>query len=225
MFDFLVLHAPARTLAWDCACGNGQATIDLAARFERVIGTDSSAAQIAQAPTHPRIEWRVAPGERSGIASTTCDLVTVAQALHWLDIGAFFGEATRVLRPQGLVAVWSYSGLHIDEPEADALVRHFGHTIVGPYWPPERHLVDEGYRSIRMPFDEIDVPEFEMGEHWTLEQLVGYVRTWSATSRYRQALNDDPTIGLQARLLEVWREPDEVRRVVWPLTVRVGRGE
>jgi ubiquinone/menaquinone biosynthesis C-methylase UbiE len=225
LFDFLALQAPARTLAWDCACGNGQATIDLAARFERVIGTDSSAAQIAQAPAHPRIEWRVAPGERSGIPSRSCDLVTVAQALHWLDIGAFFGEATRVLRPRGLVAVWSYSGLQLDQPEADALVRRFAHTILGPYWPPERHLVDEGYRSITMPFDEIDVPEFEMTEQWTLEQLVGYVRTWSATSRYRQALKEDPTVELQARLLDVWGEPNEVRRASWPLTVRVGRGE
>src|SRR5688500_6310732 len=105
LFDFLAERAPARELAWDCACGNGQATLDLAGRFDRVIATDSSAAQIAEAPSHPRIEWRVASGERSGIPGGVCDLVTVAQALHWLDIDAFFAEARRVSRPAGLIAV------------------------------------------------------------------------------------------------------------------------
>jgi SAM-dependent methyltransferase len=223
LFDFLAEHAPARTLAWDCGCGSGQATIDLAERFDRVIGTDPSAAQIAQAPPHPRIEWRVAPGERSGIPSAACDLVTIAQALHWLDVDAFFREAGRVARAGGLVAVWSYGDVRLEDPDADSLVRHFARTIVGPYWPPQRRIVDEGYRSITMPFDEIEMPEFEMAERWTLEQLVGYVRTWSATSRYREALNEDPTIEFAARLGELWRDPAEARRVWWPLVVRVGR--
>ena len=223
LFDFLADHAPSRALVWDCACGNGQATIDLAERFDRVIATDSSAAQIAQAPPHRRIEWRVAPGERSGMADATCDLVTVAQALHWLDIDAFFREAGRVTRSGGLVAVWSYGDVGLDFTEGDALVRRFSRTIVGPYWPPQRRLVDEGYRSITMPFDELEVPEYEMTERWTLEQLVGYAGTWSATSAYRKALNTDPTVDLAERLREVWGDPDSARRVVWPLTVRVGR--
>jgi len=223
LFDFLAERAPARTLAWDCACGNGQATIDLAARFDHVIATDPSAAQIAEAPAHPRIEWRVAPGERSGIPSDSCDLVTVAQALHWLDIDAFFGEAARVARPEGLVAIWSYGDARLDEPGPDALVRQFARTTVGPYWPPQRHLVDEGYRSVQMPFEEIDVPAFEMMERWTLDQLVGYIRTWSATSRYRHARNEDPVPELHAKLGAVWPDPDQPKRVWWPLSVRAGR--
>ena len=223
LFDFLAGRAPARRLAWDCACGNGQATMDLAARFDRVIATDSSAAQIAEAPEHPRIEWRVAPGERSGIPAATCDLVTVAQALHWLDIDAFFREAARVVRPSGLVAVWSYGDVVLDETEANEVLRHFAREVVGPYWPPERHLVDEGYRSIEMPFDEIVVPGFEMAEWWTVEQLVGYVSTWSATSLYRKAVNEDPTGDFEARLRDVWGNTDEARRVAWRLSVRVGK--
>jgi SAM-dependent methyltransferase len=222
LFDFLAAQAPARRLAWDCGCGSGQATVDLAERFDRVIGTDPSAAQIAQAPPHPRIEWRTAPGEHSGLPSASCDVVTVAQALHWLDIDAFFREAIRVARPGGLVAVWSYSDVRLDNPDADALVRHFARTVVGPYWPPERRIVDDGYRSITMPLDEIDVPQFEMFEHWTREELLGYIRTWSATSRYREAMNEDPTIELAARLGELWRDPTEARRVRWELSVRVG---
>lgn len=225
LFDFLAERAPARTLAWDCGCGNGQATIDLAERFDRVIGTDPSASQIAQAPPHPRIEWRIAPGERSGIPSATCDLVIVAQALHWLDVEEFFREAARVARRGGLVAVWTYGDVRLDDPAADAVVRHFARTVVGPYWPPQRRIVDDGYRSITLPFDEIDVPEFEMSERWTLEQLLGYVRTWSATSRFREARKEDPTIELAARLGDLWRDPTEARRVSWPLVVRAGENE
>ena len=221
LFDFLAERAPARGVAWDCACGNGQATLDLADQFDRVIATDASAAQIAQAPAHPRIEWRVAPAERSGLPAGTCDLVTVAQALHWLDIDAFFREAARVSRPRGLVAVWSYGGGSLDDPEANEVLRHFARAV-GPYWPPERRLVDEGYRSIRMPLDEIEVPDFDMAEWWTVEQLAGYVGTWSATSAYRKAVNEDPMVDFEARLREVWGNPVEARRVAWRLTVRAG---
>ena len=222
LFDFLAEHAPGRSLAWDCACGNGQATLDIAERFEHVIGTDPSEAQISEAPPHPRIEWRAAPGEQSGIPDDTCDLVTIAQALHWLDIDAFFREAARVARPAGLVAVWTYGDIRLDEPEADAVVRHFARRTVGPYWPPQRGIVDDGYRSVTMPLAELEVPTFEMDDRWTLEQLLGYVRTWSATTRYREALHEDPTIDLAARLGPLWGDPDEPRRVWWPLTVRAG---
>lgn len=223
LFDFLAARAPAHDLAWDCGCGNGQATIDLAERFNHVIGTDPSEAQIAQAPPHPRIEWRVAPGELSGLPDAACDLVTVAQALHWLDIDAFFREATRTTRTGGLVAIWSYADVRVDDPDADPLMTHFSRSVVGRYWPPQRRIVDEGYRGVVMPFDEIEVPRFEMSEEWTLDQLMGYVRTWSATSRYREAVKEDPTIELATRLGEVWRNPAEAKRVWWPLTVRVGR--
>jgi hypothetical protein len=122
-----------------------------------------------------------------------------------------------------LVAVWSYGDVVLDEAEANEALRHFAREVVGPYWPPERHLVDDGYRSIEMPFDEIDVPSFEMAEWWTVEQLVGYVSTWSATSLYRKAVNDDPTGDFEARLRDVWGNSAEARRVAWRLSVRVGR--
>ena len=223
LFDFLAQLAPTRALAWDAACGNGQATLDLAERFERVIGTDASAAQIEQAPPHARIDWRVTPAERSGIASGTVDLVTMAQALHWVDIAAFFREAQRVTRGRGVVAVWSYSGIRSSDERIDALVRHYSRETVGPCWPPGRRLVDEGYRSVEFPFEEIETPPFVMREQWTLAQLVGYIRTWSATSRYIELRQTDPTIELAARLAELWRNPERLNEVEWPLAVRVGR--
>ncbi|MGQ0714409.1 MAG: class I SAM-dependent methyltransferase [Gemmatimonadaceae bacterium] len=222
LFDFLADLAPARALAWDCACGSGQATIDIAERFERVIATDASAAQLQQAPAHPRIEWRVAPAEQSGIASGRMDLVTIAQALHWVNVDAFFAEARRVMKPSGVLAVWSYSGLSTGDDHIDALVRHYSHDIVGPCWPPQRRMVDDGYRSIELPFPELEAPAFAMEERWTLEQLLGYIRTWSATARFMETRREDPTGGLAARLARVWGDRSRVRRVEWPLTLRLG---
>jgi SAM-dependent methyltransferase len=222
LFDFLAELAPAHELAWDAACGNGQATVDLAERFAKVIGTDASAAQLEQAPRHPRIEWRVAPAERSGIDDATVDLITIAQALHWVDITAFFREAQRVAKRRGIVAAWSYSGIRSSDERIEELVRQYSSETVGPCWPRERRLVDEGYRSVDFPFNEIETPAFVMREPWTLAQLLGYVRTWSATSRFVAVHGTDPTVELAAQLAAVWGDPETIKEVTWPLAVRVG---
>ncbi|HEX4936896.1 MAG TPA: class I SAM-dependent methyltransferase, partial [Gemmatimonadaceae bacterium] len=108
LYRFVVGLAPGRELAWDCATGNGQAARDLARYFERVIATDASAAQIEHAAPVPNVEYRVATAESSGLADRSVQLVTVAQALHWLDLDAFYAEVRRVTVPGGVLAAWSY---------------------------------------------------------------------------------------------------------------------
>src|SRR5262249_32870016 len=108
LFEYLASLAPRRTLAWDCAAGSGQATLGLATRFDAVIATDASAAQLAAAPRHPRIDSRVARAERSDLRSGSVDLAVVAQALHWLMLEPFYDEAHRVLTAGGVLAVWCY---------------------------------------------------------------------------------------------------------------------
>src|SRR5262245_38403499 len=102
LFAYLATLVPTCEFAWDCATGSGQAAVALAAHFKRVIATDASATQIANGETHPRVEYRVAPAEQSGLAAASVDLLTVAQALHWFDLPRFFVEANRVLRPRGV---------------------------------------------------------------------------------------------------------------------------
>ena len=93
LFDYVATLVPRTSLVWDCACGNGQATLDLAQRFERVIATDASREQIASAMPHPKVEFRVAPAEQSGLPDESVGLITVAQALHWFDLERFYAEA------------------------------------------------------------------------------------------------------------------------------------
>jgi SAM-dependent methyltransferase len=221
LFDYLGTIAPNRALAWDCATGNGQAAVPLAAVFDRVIATDASETQIANAERHDRIEYRVAPAENSGLNSNSVDLVMVAQALHWFDLDRFYAETNRVLKPVGVIAVSAYRFFHISPAIDDLVSRRYYRDIVGPYWPPERRQI-EAFEEIRFPFPHIHAPAFEMTVQWNLEDLLGYLWTWSATQRYIAANERDPRDEIRGDLLSAWGDPAQSRRVAWPLTLRAG---
>ncbi len=223
LFDYLASISPRRQLAWDCACGAGQASAALAEHFDCVVATDASAQQIAAATPHAQVTYRVAKAEDSGLPSGTVDLVTVAQALHWLDLPAFYAEVHRVLRPAGVLAVWTYGVLLVEGEGVNSLIQHFYETTVGPYWPPERQLVEDGYRSLAFPFAELTPPYFAMQSLWTRQQLLGYLQTWSATARYVDEVGVDPVEALGRQLDPLWKDTDPARGISWPMALRFGR--
>jgi ubiquinone/menaquinone biosynthesis C-methylase UbiE len=223
LFDFLARVSSSRKKAWDCACGSGQATVDLAERFDAVIGTDASASQIKAARPHPRVTYAVARAEESGLESDSVDLVTVAQSLHWFDLPQFYAEVQRVLHPGGVLAVWTYGVPRLNEPNLDRLLQTYYWDTVGQYWPPERRDVENGYRSLAFPFREIASPSLSMLESWTQAQFLGYVRSWSATARYVDARGEDPVVTLERQVSPLWGETQRTRTVSWPLSLRVGR--
>ena len=223
LFDYLATLAPAGSTVWDCATGNGQAAVDLAARFARVIATDASQDQIAAATPHTNVEYRVAQAEASGLADGTVALVTVAQAMHWFDLQKFYAEVKRVLRSDGVLAAWAYGINEIEGAEVNALAKDYYANVVGPYWPSERKLVEEGYRSIPFPFTKITPPVFQMEARWTLEELLGYFSTWSATNRYLKAKGLNPLKPLAVEMEKAWGDPATARQITWPLAMKVGK--
>lgn len=222
LFVWLASVAPSGRHAWDCATGSGQAALGLARHFGRVTATDASHEQIAAAAPHPRIEYRTAAAENSGMESGSVDLVTVAQALHWFDIGRFFREAERVLVPGGVLAVWAYGPVTVEGAETGATVEEFYHSEMGPYWPEERSMVDAGYAGIELPMTELKHPAFSMSVSWKREELLGYIRTWSAVSRFIAKNGCDPVAGLEKRLFPYWND-NSCRTVAWPLTLKAAR--
>ena len=222
LFAFLAETAPATSRVWDCATGTGQAARGLADYFDEVLATDASAGQVEQAEGPANVHYRVAPAEASGLEDASVDLVTVAQALHWFDLPAFYDEVRRVLRPGGVVAVWSYNLLEIG-PEVDAVVERLYRDRLGAYWPAERRHVETGYRDLPFPFEAITAPAFAMEAAWTLPDLTGYLQTWSAVARCRAAEGTDPVAEVEDALCAAWGPPDTPRSVRWPLTLRAGR--
>ncbi|MHB1326789.1 MAG: class I SAM-dependent methyltransferase [Gemmatimonadales bacterium] len=222
LFSWVAEQCVAHDLAWDCATGNGQAAVGLAPLYARVVATDASAAQLANAEQRGNIEYRVAPAEASGLSNRSIDLVTVAQALHWFDRPAFFAEVARVAKPGAVLAVWTYNlvrGGGALDPVIDRLYR----DILGSYWPADRALVETGYRDIEIPFAELTPPPFDMTACWTFAQLTGYLRTWSAAVRYGTRHGADPLEQVAAELAAAWGDVTQSRVLTWPLAVRAAR--
>ena len=221
LFEWLASQVPEGKLAVDVGAGSGQAAIALCAHFDHVIALDPSDAQLANASPTGRVEYRRGSAEATGLDSQSADLLVVAQAFHWFMQESFFAEVRRVVRPGGCLAVWCY-GLAMIAPEIDAVVHELYETYLGPYWEPERKLVEEGYRSVTFPFAEITVPLFEMKLTWTFDHLVGYLGTWSPLKRYIQDRGQDPLALIFPRLEKAW-EANAERPVSWPIAVRAFR--
>jgi SAM-dependent methyltransferase len=222
LFGWLSGQAMRHESAWDCGCGNGQAAIELTPHFRKVLATDPSRQQIEKALPHERISYSVATAEESGLEDGSIDLIVVAQALHWFDFERFYREVRRVADPDGLLAAISYGEVRV-EGAPDKVVSRFYHDIIGPFWPPERRYVDQGYRNIPFPFTEIETPDFEMQAYWTLEQLNGYLGTWSAVKEYERNKGENPLDVIGVELQSAWSDPEHPRLVSWPLALRVGR--
>lgn len=221
LFAFLATQCPERQLACDCGTGNGQAALALAAHFKRVVATDASQAQLDQAPRHPRVEFLYQAAETIALPAGSVDLVTVAQALHWFVIERFFESAEAVLKTEGILAIWSY-GMATVSPSVDVIVHYLYEDILGQFWPSERRLVETGYSSINFPFSPLPTPALSMECKWSLQQLLDYLLSWSATRRYMEVKGSNPLDLVRAELGPAWGDAPQ-RVVRWPLNFRVSR--
>ena len=158
---------PAHRRAWDCAAGNGQATLELAPYFDGGGGHRRERGAVGAGPRGSRRDLPRAPAEASGLPDDSVDLVTVAQALHWLDAAGILGRGAAGARRGGVVAVWCY-GSSTGPAPVDGGCWRFYREVVGPYWAPERRLVETGYRTLEFPFEELAPPSFDMALEWTL---------------------------------------------------------
>jgi SAM-dependent methyltransferase len=218
---FLASAAPDGGLAVDVGCGNGQLTQLLAPYFNRVVGLDPSADQIANAVPNERIQYACAPAEQLPVLDASASLVTAAQAAHWFDLPAFYREVRRIAVPGAVVALVSYGVLRL-EPLLDERFQAFYRDEIGPYWPPERKLVDTGYATIAFPFEELAPPSLDIRLDWHLSDFIGYVLTWSATRSAREAGKDALLMAFFDDIAALWGDPNAKRPVSWPINMRIG---
>jgi SAM-dependent methyltransferase len=220
LYDFILTTVNTKGHAWDCGTGNGQVAQVLAKHFAKVDATDISAQQLANAHASKNTTYHVAPAEKTNFPDHTFDLITVGQALHWFDRDAFFAEVKRVSKPGATLAVWGYATLSIST-ELDEIIGDFYENIIGPYWDNARRMVEEEYRSIEFPFQEVKRAKFAIEVDWTPQQLAGYLESWSATQKYIKVHGNNPVPDVMARAGKLWAE-GETRRIKFPVFAITG---
>jgi len=220
LFEYLFGLCKQHDLAWDCACGSGQASSALAKGFRQVLASDASASQIAQAKGTGNVRFACFPAENSTFLNNSVDVITVAQALHWFDSSAFFKECKRVLKENAPLVVWSYGLSEINE-SIDALVFELYQDVLGAYWPPERRMVENAYADIHFPFQQVQrLDHFQMQQQWSREQFVGYLSSWSAVAQFQKTQHKNPLSEFEKRLAHLWAA-SSIKTINWPLIVIV----
>ena len=222
IFSYLSSLTGSHERAWDCGTGSGQSAIALANYYAEVIGTDASENQIKNAKKKEGVIYKNEQAEKTSLDIESVDLISVAQALHWFNIDMFVQEVKRVLKPDGVLAAWTY-GLHQITSEIDDAINYLYGPMLEKYWPPERTIVEEGYKNINLPMKVIEVPDFQMEIEWELSQLIGYLHTWSAVKKYEAETGENPVDKIYSELAILWKNPERKYKIKWPLTLKVWR--
>ena len=221
LYDFILSHVKGSDLAWDAATGNGQTAVKLATHFKQVIATDISENQLNHATKFANIIYKKEPAETSSLQDQSVDLITVSQAIHWFHFEKFYEEVKRVAKPQAIIAAFSYSMLNVADAPVNKIVQEF-YDSTYEYWDAERRYIDEKYQTIPFPFEEINAPVFSIEYEWTMEQLLGYIGTWSAAQHYYKKTGKDLVDEHFLSLLKgVWQQ--EKYKVKFPCHMRIGK--
>lgn len=219
LYDYLFSQVKNFDNAWDAGTGNGQVARDLSKKFKSIFATDISDKQIQNAVQSENITYSVA-AETTTFPEKSFDLICVAQAIHWFDREKFYAEVKRVAKPNALLAVWGYGLLNINA-DIDPIIKDFYKNIVGPYWDKERRLIDEEYQTIQFPFNEIKVPKFSFSFQWTLEELHGYLTTWSSVQKFMKEKKFNPVDELIEKIKPHWHSSKLT--ISFPLFTRIGK--
>ncbi|PBQ30288.1 SAM-dependent methyltransferase [Sphingobacteriaceae bacterium] len=221
LVKFLTEIVRTRESAWDCGTGNGQLAFELSKNFKQVYASDISESQVKEASAKANIQYLVESAEKTSFADNSFDLITVAQAIHWFNFAAFYAEAQRTIKRGGVLAVIGY-GLLKTGTETDAVISELYGKVLGGYWDKERKYIDENYKTIPFPFEELIAPEFPNEYEWTFDQLIGYLQTWSAVKHYEKQKNENPVLTMLPELQKAWGA-EIVRKIKFPILLRLAR--
>jgi ubiquinone/menaquinone biosynthesis C-methylase UbiE len=225
LIDYIIQFVPEKNCAWDCATGNGQAAILLADRFEKVFATDSSEKQLSFAVQKSNIIYSAGNAADSGFADDSFDLVTVAQAYHWLDFYRVEQEVNRVGKPGAVIAAWGYHIPQCAAAPVNQLINRFYKITVGPYWDAERKYIDDYYRTVPFNFKALPEKGFSIAVNWKPADLAGYINSWSSVQHFTDANHYNPVEELLQQLLLIWPTAGASLPFSFPLFLRLGRIE
>lgn len=73
------------------------------------------------------------------------------------------------------------------------------------------------------PFDELIPPEFEMITEGDLNQVAGFLSSWSGTKIFQQKRGYHPLAEIWNELSSEWGDEKLKRKINWPLHIRLGK--
>jgi len=222
LYDYILSFVKEKNTAWDCATGNGQAAVVLADHFKKVIATDISAPQIDKAIKKDNIVYSVCSAESTPFEENTFDLITVAQAYHWINWKDFKKEVTRVCKPGAIIAIWTYYRTTTGDKKVDDAVYSFYENVTKPYWNKERKYVEEKYSTVEFDYDLLPAKDFETTLNWQREDMIGYISSWSAIQKYIKINGRSPIPIIEEEIKKLWPE-GEVRKVNFPIYLKLGK--
>jgi ubiquinone/menaquinone biosynthesis C-methylase UbiE len=226
LFNYLSSLVDDHQSVWDCGTGNGQAAISLATIFKTVYATDPSKQQIDQATQKPNIIYQVACAESSTLANQSVSMITVFQAFHWFDAPAFFDQVKRILKPGGILAIVGYHTALTGIAGVDSLYRWFNREFLWEKgcWEMPRDSLNNNYQNTQLPMQTLTTPEFSSTCHWTLQDYLAYLNTWSSVKTYENKYHENPVqTHIQPQIQHLWPNPTLPRTISFPLVLKVGR--
>jgi len=222
LFAFISSQAPSHDCAWDCGAGNGQAAVSLSKHFSKVLASDPSDEQLANAIPAENVFYSVQHAEQTDFPDHSFDAVCAAQALHWFQFDEFFSEVRRVAAPGAVFAAWGYDWFSVS-PAFDAAFKASILDVIEPCWATQNKILWRGYADVPLPFPRISTPAFQIEVHWTLRELLAYVHSWSATRRCMSASGTGFFEYAQYELAPLWGAAELRRRISMPLHLIAGR--
>lgn len=222
-FSYLKSLLPKDAVAWDCATGNGQVAKHLVSFCKEIHATDISENQLRSAFQDPKIIYSKQPAESTNFSTNFFDLIIVGQAIHWFDFEQFYREVKRVAKNGALLVLTGYGNVFVNA-DIDALLLNLYEGTLAGCWEPERRYIDEEYKTLPFPFEEISNPEFIMEHFWNAEQFLGYLNTWSAIKKFELNNAYNPLTNFRKDLIHFWPE-NEFIKVSFKQLLRIGKIE
>ena len=204
------LGLPERPRVADLGAGTGRASLAMAALGWQVTAVepgrpmlDVLLARAAEAGL--TLDFAQAMAEATGLASSSVDAATAAQAFHWFDKGAALAEMARIVRPAGGIALfWNVRDEQRSPFVADyhRLLDRVGGAAEGKYLHAGRSSGRSATREALVAADGFDQPQLHELQHELPATAEGFVGM-AFTASYIRALDPAAQDRFRAELLEL----------------------
>ncbi|PCI95970.1 MAG: hypothetical protein COB15_11555 [Flavobacteriales bacterium] len=223
LFEFIDSIIDDNKLAWDCACGSGQATDSLSSIFNNVIATDIDPNQISNCEPLDNVRHFVCGELNNNLKPDSVDLISVATGIHWLDTNKFYNESKRVLKKGGILGVWGYTGVNI-HPDIDQTIKEIVDEYLMPFYPDSVKIALNKYAEVKLPFNEVNSPNFHVERTWDFFNLKNYIISFTALQNYKAITGECGFYRFEDKLLEAWGGDPKIKKTLsWEIITKFSR--